>query len=97
MHGSHYERFAQLIYTIIGLEVFDDGPIFSGIARRQEIGSFVFRHRRTEESKAKRYGFVCEILVFLIISSLGITTVFLLCTGNIALGHRTNVTSLVGT
>ena len=37
LQGSHYEKFAQLIYTIIGLEVFDDGPIFSGIARRQEI------------------------------------------------------------
>ena len=61
LHGSHYEKFAQLTCIIIGLEVLGDGAIFSGIARRQERCSFVFRHRRTEESKTKLYIFVYKI------------------------------------
>ena len=39
----------QLTYIVFGLEVFDDGTIFLGITRRQERGSFVCKHRQTEE------------------------------------------------
>ena len=52
-HGSHYENFKQLAYVATGLEVLDDGPIFSDIARCQERGSFVCKHRQTEGAKTK--------------------------------------------
>ena len=47
------KTFELLNYIVIGLEVLDDGAIFSSIAPRQEKGSFVCKHRRTEESKKK--------------------------------------------
>ena len=47
------KKFIQLTYIVFGLEVFEDGLIFFGIARCQERGSFVCKHRRTEEEKIK--------------------------------------------
>ena len=61
LSGSHYEKLVQLTCIVIGLEVLDDGPIFSGIARRQERGSFICKHRRTKEEKMKVYIFVDKI------------------------------------
>ena len=49
--GSHYEKFKQLTYIATGLEVLDDEPIFSDIARSQK--SFVCKHRQTEGAKTK--------------------------------------------
>ena len=49
--GSHYEKFKQLTYIATGLEVLDDEPIFSDIARCQK--SFVCKHRQTEGAKTK--------------------------------------------
>ena len=51
--GSHYEKFKQLAYIATGLEVLDDGLILSDIARCQERGSFVCKHRQTEGAKTK--------------------------------------------
>ena len=51
--GSHYEKFEQLAYIATGLEVLDNGPRFSDIARCQERGSFVCKHRQTEGAKTK--------------------------------------------
>ena len=51
--GSHYKKFEQLAYIGTGLEILDDGPIFSDIARCQERGSFVCKRRQTEEAKTK--------------------------------------------
>ena len=51
--GSHYEKFKELAYIATGLEVLDDGPIFSDIACCQERGSFVCKHRQTEGAKTK--------------------------------------------
>ena len=47
------KKFVQLAYIVIGLEVLDDGAIFSGIIRRQEKGSFVCKHRWREKVKQK--------------------------------------------
>ena len=51
------KKFIQLTYIVFGLEVFEDGLIFFSIARCQERGSFVCKHRRTEEGKIKVYTF----------------------------------------
>ena len=51
--GSHYEKFEKLAYIATGLEVLDNGPRFSDIARCQERGSFVCKHRQTEGAKTK--------------------------------------------
>ena len=51
--GSHYEKFEQLAYITTGLKVLDNGPRFSDIARCQERGSFVCKHRQTEGAKTK--------------------------------------------
>ena len=53
------KTFELLNYIVIGLEVLDDGEILSSIAPRQEKGSFVCKHRRTEESKTK----VCILFI----------------------------------
>ena len=51
--GSHYEKFKELAYIATGLEVLDDGPIFSDIACCQERRSFVCKNRQTEGAKTK--------------------------------------------
>ena len=56
------KKFVQLTYIATGLEFLEDGPIFLAITRHQERGSFVCKHRRTEEAKAKVYIFVYKIL-----------------------------------
>ena len=45
------KKFVMLTCIVIGLKVLDDGPLFFGIARYQERGSIVCKHRRTEEGK----------------------------------------------
>ena len=52
------KTFVQLTYIATGLEVLDEGPMFSGIARCQERSSFVCKHRRTGEANTKVYIFV---------------------------------------
>ena len=47
------KKFVMLTCIAIGLKVFDEGPLFFGIAHCQERGSIVCKHRRTEEAKAK--------------------------------------------
>ena len=47
------KKFVELTCITIALEVLNDGPIFSGITRRQERGSFVCKQRQTEEAKTK--------------------------------------------
>ena len=60
--GTITKKFVQLTYIVIGLEVLDDG-LFSGIAHRQEQGSFVCKHRQTEDMKTKVYSFVYKIFI----------------------------------
>ena len=55
------KTFVQLTYIAIGLEVLDDGPVFSGITLRQERGSSVCKHRWTEEAKRKVCIFIYNI------------------------------------
>ena len=55
------EKFVQLTCIVIGLEVLDDGPIFSGIDLYQERGGIICKHRRTEEAKTKVCIFVYKI------------------------------------
>ena len=43
----------QLTCIATALDVLNDGPIFFGIARRQERGRFVCKYRQTEETKTK--------------------------------------------
>ena len=52
------KNFAQLTCNAISLDVtgfgvLNDWPIFSGGDRHQQRGSFVCKHRRTEETKKK--------------------------------------------
>ena len=47
------EKFVQLTCIVIGLEVLDGGPIFSGIDLYQERGGIICKHRRTEKRKRK--------------------------------------------
>ena len=54
------KNFAQLTCNAISLDVtgfgvLNDWPIFSGGDRHQQRGSFVCKHRRTEETKKKMY------------------------------------------
>ena len=55
------KKFVQLTCIAISVEVLDDGPIFSGIARCQERGSIICKHRRIVEAKTKVYIFVYKI------------------------------------
>ena len=55
------KKFVILTCIVIGLKVFDDGPLFLGLARYQERGSIVCKHRRTEEAKTKLYIFAYKI------------------------------------
>ena len=59
---SHYEKIRTANLPFIGLEVLDDGPIFSGIVHCQERGSIICKHRRTEEAKTKVYIFVYKAI-----------------------------------
>ena len=52
------KKFVQLTYIAIGLEVFGDRPILFGITLHQERGSFVSKHRRTEEAKKEVYIYI---------------------------------------
>ena len=47
------KNFVQLTRISTGLEVLDDGPIFFGLTSHKKRGSFVCKHRRTEEAKTK--------------------------------------------
>ena len=55
------KKIVQLTCTVIGLEFLEDGSIFSVKARRQERGSFVCKHRRTDDARTKVCILVYEI------------------------------------
>ena len=55
------KKFIKVTYIVIGLEVLDDGPIFSGIVRRKKRCNCVCKYRQTEEIKTRAYIFVYKI------------------------------------
>ena len=55
------KKFMKVTYIVIGLEVLDDGQIFSCIARRKKRYNCVCKYRQTEETKTKTYIFVYKI------------------------------------
>ena len=63
LHGSDYEKFLTTDLQLT-LKFLDKGPIFSGIVPRQERGSFVCKHRQTEEAKAIVYIFFYKTSFF---------------------------------
>ena len=97
------KKFAQVTCMVINLEVLYDGPIFLGIARCQGKGSIFCKHRRTEEAKTKVHIFVYKIFTnsalnsytaIAKVKSLQIEAIVKfnnICTGNISLGHCTNI------
>ena len=56
----------KVTYIVIGLEVLDDGQIFSCIARRKKRYNCVCKYRQTEETKTKTYIFVYKIFTVLL-------------------------------
>ena len=52
LRGGHYEKVLTTDCIVIVLKFLDERPIFSGTVPRQERGSFVCKHRQTEEAKA---------------------------------------------
>ena len=63
LRGSHYEKVLTTDLQLT-LKFLDEGPIFSGIVPRQERGSFVCKHRQTEEAKAIVYIFFYKTSFF---------------------------------
>ena len=55
------KKFLQLTYILIGLQVLDDGTIFSCLVCFQERVGLLCKHRRTEETKTKVNIFVYKI------------------------------------
>ena len=55
------KKFVQLTCIVIGWKVLDDAPLFFGMARCQERGSIVCKHRWTEDAKTKVYIFVYKV------------------------------------
>ena len=56
LRRNHYEKVLTTELQLT-LKLLDEGRIFSGIVPRQERGSFVCKHRQTEEVKAIVYIF----------------------------------------
>ena len=63
LRRNHYEKVLTTELQLT-LKLLDEGRIFSGIVPRQERGSFVCKHRQTEEAKTTIYIFFYKTSFF---------------------------------